>query len=152
MSRTILDMFSRSYQMSETTRDCWECEVCGHVWLKASEKAPERCANQKCRSYCWNRSRKSVRGRPDKGQVKASNIGRRLCDGTALCACLVCLQAIGETKQRANEAAGERKGVHKSTWGKRLPGRVWGTRKAKERSPDVRGIYENGTDGAELSE
>ena len=39
--------------MGQTTRDCWQCDVCGFTWLKG-EALPVNCASSKCRTRRWN--------------------------------------------------------------------------------------------------
>jgi len=40
--------------MAEVTRPCWQCELCGHVWLKDPNKPdpPPQCA--RCKKRNWN--------------------------------------------------------------------------------------------------
>jgi predicted nucleic acid-binding Zn-ribbon protein len=54
--------------MSKVQFYCWMCdhEGCGHVWLKMSDKVPERCA--KCRRRGWHRV-------VDEGQEEAAPKG-----------------------------------------------------------------------------
>lgn len=48
--------------MGMVTRICWRCDVCGFVWLKASERIPLQCPVARCRSRSWNG--RKPRGRP----------------------------------------------------------------------------------------
>lgn len=40
--------------MAEITRPCWQCELCGHVWIKDPNKPdpPPQCS--KCKKRNWN--------------------------------------------------------------------------------------------------
>src|SRR6266850_2997857 len=109
--------------MGERVRDCWQCDICGSCWLKEKTE-PYRCASQKCRSSLWNRTRKSHRGRPDKGMVR---VKQRTCltldlEGNhhALCSCLLCLTEIGRHREtvigRPKGVAGGGTGRRKGTW------------------------------------
>ena len=83
--------------MGEVTRECWKCDVCGFEFIKGL-KEPYRCPSQTCRSVLWNRPRKSVRGRPDKGMVRVKARMSPTLDAQGghhpLCACLLCLTEI----------------------------------------------------------
>ena len=39
--------------MGQTKRECWQCDLCGHQWIKGT-KLPRQCASPKCRSRRWN--------------------------------------------------------------------------------------------------
>lgn len=47
-----------------------QCKVCGHEWVPAGEKDPERCANKACRSVKW---RDGVDRRSDRAKTGQGN-------------------------------------------------------------------------------
>jgi hypothetical protein len=99
---TYLDDRAIMRRMGEVTRDCWQCDICGFIWLKGP-RTPDRCGSQKCRSALWNRPRKSVSGRPDKGMVKVKQRMSPTLDSEGnhhpLCSCLLCLTATWRDTQ-----------------------------------------------------
>lgn len=38
--------------MAEINSPCWQCELCGHVWLKTGDDPPPQCS--KCKKRNWN--------------------------------------------------------------------------------------------------
>lgn len=121
--------------MGEVTRDCWKCDICGWEWLKEG-RIPSRCASSKCRSALWNRPRKSVEGRPDKGMVRVKARMSPTLDLNGnhhpLCPCILCLTAVWRSREKV---IGRPRGIGAGT-----PGRVKGrTHKISEREREQMG-------------
>lgn len=42
--------------MAIVVHDCWQCELCGWVWIKHRDTPPIRCPGRGCRRMGWNKS------------------------------------------------------------------------------------------------